>query len=384
MKKVIVCRCLLLPYSETFIKEQVRAYTQWQPMLAGLQYVEGLALDDVQVRLLLDPPAGKLTSAYRKLQNVLHLAPREMVKRLAEEKPDLIHVHFGIDAVALWPAIKQLNVPTAITLHGYDINRSRESWERRWLAPTEYFYPRRLLKMAEHPKVHFVAVSEVIKRRALEYGIPAEKISVQYIRIDTTRFRVGSVRVDRRARRILFVGRLVEKKGGEYVLSAFAKLRAKVPDAELVMIGDGPLRAELVARAAQLNVPVVFTGSLQSAEVKRHIDQARVFCAPSITAKDGDAEGLPIVLLEAQACGVPAVTSAGAGGSEALLHGTTGFAFRERDVNTLCEQLTQLLLDDSLAVSMSEVAPRFVSERFEIKHCTRQLEQLYDSLVRSL
>lgn len=383
MKKVLVCRCLLLPYSETFIREQVLSYSHWQPTLTGLRRVGGLSLDTIPTRLLIDSPQGALASAYGELLRLLHLAPRAMVRRLRQEQPDLIHVHFGVDAVVLWPAIKQLNVPMVVTLHGYDINRSRESWERRWSSPWDQLYPRRLLRMAQHPKVHFIAVSEVIRRRAIEYGIPSEKISVQYIGIDTQRFSVGPLSIQQRRRRILFVGRMVEKKGGEYLLAAFAKLKEHVPDAELVMIGDGPERAKLVELAASLNVAAEFPGSLSSTEVKHHIDQARVFCAPSVTAKDGDAEGLPIVLLEAQACGVPAITSAGAGGSEALMHGVTGFAFRERDVETLCQQLTQLLLDDDLAASMSLAAPQFVADKFELRSCTRKLEALYDSLVRS-
>lgn len=384
MKKVLVCRYHLLPYSETFIREQVLSYSQWRPVLAGVERVEGLPLDDIQTRLLLDPPQSTWAARYRELQRLLYVAPAQMTQRFQQEHPDLVHVHFGVDAVALWPALKKLNVPVVVTLHGYDINRSPESWRRRWLSPWDRAYPRRLLQMAMHPKVHFVAVSEVIKRRAIEYGIPTEKLSVQYIGIDIRRFNVGEVPVEQRKRRVLFVGRMVEKKGGEYLLNAFAKLQREFADIELVMIGDGPLRVQLGELAARLNVPVTFTGSLPSAEVKRHIDQARVFCAPSITAADGDAEGLPIVLLEAQACGVPAITSAGAGGSEALLHGVTGFSFRERDVDTLYEQLRLLLTDDRLAASMSQAAPKFVAERFELRDCTRKLEQLYDSLVRSL
>lgn len=383
MKKVLVCRCSLLPYSETFIREQVLSYSRWQPTLAGLRRVPGLPLDEMQTRVLLEASPNAPKRAYYAALQLLNRAPRIVVERLRAEAPSLVHVHFGVDAVTLWPALKQLEVPVVVTLHGYDINRSRESWERRWWVPNEHYYPQRLIRMARHPNVHFVAVSEVIKRRAIDYGIPAEKLSVQYIGIDTQRFNVGAVPVNRRPPRILFVGRLVEKKGGEYLLEAFARVRKDVPDAELVMIGDGPKRAELGALAARLNVPVTFAGSLSSDEVKRHIDAARVFCAPSVTAQDGDAEGLPIVLLEAQACGVPAVTSAGAGGSEALVHGATGFAFRERDVDTLHQQLTRILHDDALALAMSAAAPQLVVERFELRHCTQKLEALYDSLVRT-
>lgn len=381
MKKVLVCRCSLLPYSETFIRDQVLSYVGWRPVLVGVNRIGGLKLDGIETRVL-DPYPDLIGIAYQQLLRLLYRAPHSMVEQLRAEAAALIHVHFGVDAVALWPAIEPVGVPVVITLHGYDVHRSRESWERNW-DPWVSRYPSRLLSIAQQPNVHFVAVSKVNKRRAIEYGIPADKISVRYIGVDTARCTIGNTPITERRRRILCIGRMVEKKGGEFLMAAFARVRERVVDAELVMIGEGPLRASLAALAEKLHVPVVFTGSLPSAEVKQHIDLARVLCAPSITAKDGDAEGLPMVLLEAQACGVPVVTSALAGGAEAVIHGVTGFAFEERDVARLSEYLIQLLIDDELATAMSHAAPQFVAKDFELRDCTRKLEALYDSLLQS-
>jgi glycosyltransferase involved in cell wall biosynthesis len=88
-----------------------------------------------------------------------------------------------------------------------------------------------------------------------------------------------------------------------------------------------------------------------------------------------------MVLLEAQACGVPVVTSARGGAEEGVIDGKTGFAFAERDVDTLSDRLTRVLTDDDLALSMSEEARAFVRQRFDIRRCTRSLEQLYDEIT---
>jgi glycosyltransferase involved in cell wall biosynthesis len=184
-----------------------------------------------------------------------------------------------------------------------------------------------------------------------------------------------------RRRRILFIGRFVEKKGGEYLLRAYARLRNRVPDAELTMVGDGPLQKKLEQLAGELQIPVRFPGALGAVQVKREIDEARVLCLPSVTAGNGDAEGFGMVLLEAQACGVPVVTSARGGAEEGVIDGKTGFAFAERDVDTLSERLTRVLTDDDLALSMSEEARPFVKQRFDIRRCTRSLEQLYDEIT---
>src|SRR5699024_5679577 len=148
------------------------------------------------------------------------------------------------------------------------------------------------------------------------YGIPDEKVTVSYIGVDTQRFQPQGRPVTQRLKRILFVGRMVEKKAPQLLVRAFAQARKNVEDAELVMIGDGPLLEETRALAVHLGAPVTFLGTCPHSEVQKQLHQARVMCLPSVTAENGDAEGLPTVIVEAQACGVPVVTSARGGATE--------------------------------------------------------------------
>jgi glycosyltransferase involved in cell wall biosynthesis len=183
---------------------------------------------------------------------------------------------------------------------------------------------------------------------------------------------------------VLFVGRLVEKKGCEYLIRAFAQVKQLVPDASLIIAGDGVLRGELSQLARQLGVRAQFRGALSSDEVAQELHLARVFCLPSVTAANGDAEGFGIVLLEAQASGVPVVTSAMGGASEGINEGVTGFAFRERDVDTLAARLVELLTNDAIAASFALAGPRFVSQRFDLHRCTEALEALYDHTLAAI
>ena len=138
------------------------------------------------------------------------------------------------------------------------------------------------------------------------------------IGIDRSRFAPGSVPVAQRRPMVLFLGRLVEKKGCTYLLEAFERVRARLPQAELIIGGDGPERTKLAdrkrprsaAHASSAPSPGTWPGSL--------LAEARVFCLPSVTAESGDAEGLPLVVLEAQASGVPVVTSARGGATEGI------------------------------------------------------------------
>src|SRR6185437_507604 len=149
-----------------------------------------------------------------------------------------------------------------------------------------------------------------------------------YNGVDLARFPPGSGGPDL----VLFVGRLVEKKGVEILIEAFARARAARPGASLVIIGDGPLRPRLERRAGE---GVRFLGALPPGDVADWMRRATVLAAPSVTARDGDAEGLPNVIVEAAASALPAVGSDHSGIPEAILDGETGFIVPERDAEAL-------------------------------------------------
>jgi len=171
-----------------------------------------------------------------------------------------------------------------------------------------------------------------------------------------------------------------EKKGCMYLLEAFERVRAQLPQAELVIGGDGPERAKLVSRAASIG-GVRFVGAFTRDMATTLLAEARVFCLPSITAESGDAEGLPLVILEAQASGVPVVTSARGGATEGIEDGVTGYAFGEADVAALTDRLMALLTDDALAARFSAAGPPFVAENHDLYRQTARLEALYDRVT---
>ncbi len=271
-----------------------------------------------------------------------------------------------------------------VTLHGFDINVDREWWETGHGGLAMRDYPARLLKLAWQPGVSFIAVSEAIRRRAISYGIPARKTAVQYIGVDTSTFTANGRPILERELKVLFVGRLIEKKGCEYLIRAFATVQRAVPEARLVIVGDGPLRESLQRLAMKLDVRVEFCGVLSAAEVREQLNLARVFCLPSVQAANGDAEGFGLVILEAQASGVPVVTSALGGAIEGISEGVTGYSFAARDIDTLTTRLIRLLTDDAIAAAFAEAGPRFVAQNFDLFQRTEELEQAYDKQAASL
>lgn len=384
MKKVAVFTSALLRYSETFIRDQARSLVRWHPILIGNRRIRyGLPLDDLEVEVLNSNRLPGWSRLRLSLCYWFAVADPVSVGRLRQKQFALIHAHFGTNAVDIWPVAEKLRLPMLVTLHGYDINLRPQWWEAGRGGIRRRNYPHRLLAMAQHPRVRFLAVSHAIRQSAIAVGIPEKKILVHHVGVDIERFRPGGMAIAERPKRILFVGRLIENKGVEFLMHAFARLRVNVPYAELVVAGDGKLREHLRGLARYLSIPVRFLGTISAQDVKRQLDEARVLCLPSVTLPSGASEAFGIVLLEAQACGVPVVTSSPGGKKEGLEDGETGFAFAERDIDSLTRHLTVLLTDDKLLRRMSSRAVEFVRRSYDIRACTARLEELYDAFAAS-
>jgi glycosyltransferase involved in cell wall biosynthesis len=375
---VLVYRSNLLPFSETFIKAQLLAYRNWRGVLVGERLLHQLDLDGLDVRLF-EAAASQRARFLGKVKKILGL-PRAGVLR--REKPDLLHAHFGPDAVMAAPLAEALNVPLVATLHGYDINITRRWWEDGNAGAAMRRYPDSLLRLAGRRDTHFIAVSDAIRRQAIAYGIPPQKVTTCYIGVDVSKIRPGPVPIFERRRRVVFVGRLVEKKGCEYLLRAAQIARSRIPEMELVIIGDGPLRSDLEKLSRALGVSARFAGARPAQDVKAELDEAQLLCLPSIRAQNGDAEGFGLVILEAQAAGVPVISSALGGADEGILHDVSGYRVKEGRVDALAGRMIEILSNPQKAAEMGKAGRRFVSSRFDIDQCTSTLERLYDHIAR--
>lgn len=385
MKRVLVYRSDVLPYSETFIREQIRSLKSWDAELVGRRRSQkAVALNGVAVRIFDE----KEFSRWERLKNGLKyflLSPRSReLQGLREEEFDLVHAHFGTEAVDAYPLARSLGVPLLVTLHGYDITIKRSWWRSGRGGQKMRAYPDLLRFIAKQPSVSFIAVSDAIKRKAIDYGVPQEKIKVVYIGIDVDRFECGSSCAADRQNSILFVGRLVEKKGCRYLVEAFRDVKSRFKDARLRIVGDGPERDLLEAAVDDIRSSVDFLGACDPSVVAEEMRKAKVLCLPSVTAENGDAEGFGLVLLEAQACGLPVVTSALGGALEGVLHGETGYAFEEADVTSMAFYLEKVLSDDALFSALSKRARSFVEEKFSLYECSKSLEKTYDSAKAGL
>lgn len=292
-------------------------------------------------------------------------------------KPDVVHIHFGTDAVMYWKSIKDLGVPVFITLHGFDINTYKDWWQSGKGGYVMKSYPDRLIEISKSPQVHFIAVSKAIKQRAIEYGILEDKIIVHYTGIDTEKFKPCSKPIHLREDIILFIGRFVENKGVMDIIFAFEKIFKMNNKVKLILIGDGHLRNDIEKLVQERNIPCFLTGILHTEDVINWLNICKVLCLPSKKIVNGENEGLGQVLLEAQAAGVPVVGSNVGGIREALIDNVTGVLFDSGDINDLSEKIIYLLDNKELNI-MSLNARTHILNIFDLKKQAVKLEELYD------
>jgi colanic acid/amylovoran biosynthesis glycosyltransferase len=374
VSNILIYRDLLLQFSETFVLNQAESLKLHIPYYVGSRAIQGLSLPKRRTFLVNE---GATLDKLSELFSRLGRFPPDFLKQLKKLNSTLIHAHFGQDAAMALTLAKNLNIPLIVTFHGYDI-----TVKDKYVSPSlgQWIYLKRR-KELKHKAQLFVAVSEFIKSKLIEQSFPPEKIICHYIGIDTKLFKPDFN--IQREQIVLFVGRLVEKKGCEYLIKAMAQVQAKNPGVKLLVIGDGDLRSSLENLSEKLLKNYQFLG-IQSPEKVRHwMQQSKIFCVPSVTAKSGDAEGFGLVFTEAQSMGLPVVSFASGGIPEAVSHGETGFLVPERDIDGLATYILRLLGSTDLWEKMSTNGRLRVDSLFNLEKQTRLLEDLYAQVLKA-
>ena len=370
--RALIYRSDLLPLSETFIAAQAAALRRYQPVFIGLRRCQpSLPLPSQPVL------PSRLVPGERLFFQQTGFAPG-LLHAARAQGASLMHAHFALDAAEVLPLQRALGLPLLVTLHGYDIMCSDDAHRRT---------RRGRLYLSRRPRLWsqaalFLCVSNAIRERALVRGFPAHKLRVLPIGIDTQALAFAPELS--REPLILFVGRLVEKKGCRVLLEAMARVQQTLPNARLLIAGDGPERSQLELLATAHTQGTRFLGVQTPEQVRAHMRSARCLAAPSITAANGDSEGLPTVLSEALALGLPVASTVHSGIPELIEHGRHGLLSAERDAETLARHLIELCtahtLADALAERLRAAGRARVEQSFDLARQTHQLEELYSQV----
>lgn len=223
-------------------------------------------------------------------------------RAIRDLRPELIHCHWIIpQGFCLYLALRFTDSPPKflLTSHGGDLYTFRGKLVTK-------------LKKIVLRRANFITVVSSAMREVISsMEIATNKVRVIPMGIDTqNRFKPNS-KISRSPNEILFVGRLVEKKGLKYLLEALPEVAQAIPNVKLSIIGDGPERAALRKQSADLGIAsrVEFLGSISNEHLPTHYQRAAVFVAPFVTAQSGDEEGFGLVVAEALSCNCPVIVT---------------------------------------------------------------------------
>lgn len=362
----IIFRKYVLPYSETFIADQGRFLRRYEALFTGYKNdITGKELLGDSPRFILQDYTNNLELSKVKLR--IGIINKKWLREIQHHSPSVIHAHFlkdGIDATILRD---KLSLPLITTLHGHDITKPEK---KSLLTKSRQSFFQKVDKI--------ITVSDYIYRHALNNGCPEDKLVKHSIGIDIKKF--NQEKRESSNPELLFVGRLTEKKGCIYLLMALTQLQHKYSDIKLTIVGDGPKKNELLSYVQQNKLNVDFVGKETAEQIRNRLASCWVFAAPSITANNGDAEGLGMVFLEAQALRTPVVSFKSGGVVEAVDDGTTGLLSEEKDVEGLVEGISYFIENPGIRRDYGNRGRERVEQKFDIRKQCLLLEDIYDSV----
>lgn len=319
---------------------------------------------------------GRAINPFRHSPKVwLGLRPLYMAVVLADKGPyDIVHGQFGpqgYDAVNGAELLRP-RPQTVVTFRGYDISAILQ---RRG---NDYYKP--LFKKANL----FLTNCDFFRQRAINHGCDPAKINVHRSGLDSRKFpyRPRPSMADRGIC-LVTTGRLVEKKGIEYVIRAVAVLLADYPTLQYRILGDGPLKADLQQLIQSLNLSqtVSLEGWKNEQQILEILGTSDLFVAPSVTAQDGNQDAPVNVLKEAMALGMPVVSTWHGGIPELVEHDVNGLLVPERDVQALVEQLRYLIDHPERWEAMGQAGRKKVIEEYDLQALNDRLVERYQGLL---
>lgn len=362
--------------TETFIHDALVSFRTIRPVvIAGaLENLERFPLPSGTALHLSPPRRGSLAWAGSAIRRRLRGGAPHLEGIVRRERAAILHAHFG-PAGAAAVALKHVTgLPLVTSFYGYDASI------RHVLDEMAQGY-RALFAAGDL----FLAEGSAMKSRLERLGCPASRIRIQRIGIDPARYRFSPRSApDGGPVRLLACGRLVPKKGHATTLAALAQARRDGASLSLTILGDGPERPALERRIRELGLDreVTLLGATPRSEFLLELERAHIYIQASLTAPDGDSEGgAPTTLLEAQACGLPVLSTRHADIPEVVVEGESALLSDEGDASGLAANLASLAADPGRWAAMGRAGRAHVERHHDARELAARLEGLYGTLA---
>jgi len=287
------------------------------------------------------------------------------------QRYNIIHCHYGSLGQELSFLKDFLKIKLVTSFHGFDIAKILHHF------PPDYYND--LFLKGDL----FLPISNHWKKKLIQLGCPDDKIVVHRMGIFPERFQF-KIRSIKRPFKFLTVGRLVEKKGIHIAVKALAKIKDELVHFQYLIAGDGPWRTKLEKMVYKygLHSQVKILGHVAQNEVKNLMSETQIFLLPSLTSSDGDQEGIPVVLMEAMASGLPVISTYHSGIPELISHNECGFLVPENDIDSLADMILHVAKLDrkSLEKIVLSARNKIVNE-YNIHKQALKLLNIYKDLL---
>jgi colanic acid/amylovoran biosynthesis glycosyltransferase len=363
-----------LPRTETFIWQTLRKLRRFPPLVASERRENGesfpLPEGDFFGLTAHRPLWSRVVARARgDFAPVRYPGAAEALRGRAA----VCHVHKGFQALVARDFALSLGLPLIVNFYGSDV--SQRSFLRRAKRGYREVFDRARFLLVEGP---------ALRQRLIDLGAPAEKIRIQRIAIDPADYLFRERSWDgNRPIRLLFIGRLVEKKGLDCGLTALRSARLDFPW-RLTVIGDGPHREPLKLLAHRLGIlnRVDFVGYKTLKETRASLETHDLLLQPSRVARDGDSEGgAPTVILEAQACGMPVISTTHADIPYITVPGESAWLAPEDDSAAMADLLYSAAADSARWGAMGRAGRAKIEADHDATRVVASLEDLYAEAV---
>lgn len=355
-------------YSETFVAAH-KNLLQGQVFYYYGSRLSHIQLENANLKLfdfgLKKEIRRKVSKSYRNRTEPQSL----LYKSLKDNKIDVILVEYGTLAHNLLPLFRICDIPFVIHFHGYDasVNSIIEECD---------YYREAFAKASK-----VIAVSKFMKHSLEKLGCPKEKLLLNTYGPNDQFFKVIA---NKENLELLSIGRFVDKKAPYLTIMAFNKVLSEFPDAKLIMAGDGPLLNTCINIVEFLGITnsVVFPGVVTPDRFRKQLATCRAFVQHSVVAQNGDMEGTPVAILEAQAAAVPVISTFHAGIPDVVIDKTTGFLVKEKDVHAMASAMITLLRDKNLAHDMGVKGRKNIMANFTMNNHIENLNAVLLDVIK--
>ncbi len=324
---------------------------------------------------------SKLKCYVNRLTRILSGCPLELHKAVKKTKVNMLHAHFINVALEFLPLKKKYNLPMIVSTYGHDVSRFPK------LSDDNLKGTKMLFEEAEL----FLAMSEDMKRDLLMLGCPSKQIIIHHTGADINRYQYREPATNVGKVIFLCVCNFTPKKGVPVLIEAMEKVYKKHPQVTLKIIGVPKWRGVPIKRQIEkmimdkgLQNVVDLAGAINYYDLPKKYAEADIFVLSSQTDKEGNKEGIPAVIMEAMATGLPVVSTKHAGIPELVTDGKTGYLVPEGNVNQLAERMCKLLDEKHTWKDMGLAGRKIIEKEFNVEIQKRKLEEIYERVLADL